>query len=191
MGSPSERMSDEVLLASTPLCPEAFGTFYRRHENALLVFFLRRTANAETAADLTAEVFAAALGSVRRFRPGSQPAVAWLFGIANHKLRSSCRRGRVEDRARRRLGMQPLLLTDDALERVEALADAQRSAEILAELLASLPLDQHEAVRLRILEERDYAEIAVALRCSQAVVRQRVSRALGTLRVELAKQEHR
>jgi RNA polymerase sigma-70 factor (ECF subfamily) len=87
--------------------------------------------------------------------------------------------------------MQPLLLTDDALERVEALADAQRSAEILAELLASLPLDQHEAVRLRILEERDYAEIAVALRCSQAVVRQRVSRALGTLRVELAKQEHR
>jgi RNA polymerase sigma-70 factor (ECF subfamily) len=191
MDHPDERVSDEMLLSSTPLCPEAFGTFYRRHENAMLVFFLRRTANAETAADLTAEVFAAALSSIRRFRPGSRPAVAWLYAIANHKLKSSRRRGRVEDRARRKLGMQPLLLTDEALERVEALADAQRSAEVLAELLADLPADQREAIRLRIVEEREYDEIAVELRCSEAVVRQRVSRALGALRIELAKQEHR
>jgi len=191
MELPLERMSDEMLLRSTPCRPEAFGTFYRRHENAMLVYFLRRTSSADTAADLTAEVFAAALGSVRRFRPQSRPAVAWLYAIANHKLASSRRRGRVEDRARRRLGMQPLLLTDDALDAVEALADAQRSAEVLAELLAELPVDQHEAVRLRIVEEWGYDEIAVELRCSQAVVRQRVSRALGALRVELSKQENR
>jgi hypothetical protein len=42
----------------------------------MLVFFLRRTSSAELAADLTAEVFAAALASSRRFRPGKNPAAA-------------------------------------------------------------------------------------------------------------------
>jgi DNA-directed RNA polymerase specialized sigma24 family protein len=52
-------------------------------------------------------------------------------------------------------------------------------AERLAE---QLPAEQFQALRSRVLEERDYAEIARDLRCSQAVVRKRVSRALQTLR---------
>ena len=188
MGDVIERRSDEVLLALTPRDPDAFAAFYRRHENAMLVFFLRRTASAELAADLTAETFAAALASAARFRGGGPPAVAWLYAIANHKLASSRRRGRVEDRARRKLGMQPVVLSDDALEDVEALADAQRTTEVLKRLLAALPPDQHEAVRLRILDERDYAEIALELDCSSAVVRQRVSRALATIRNQLTEE---
>jgi RNA polymerase sigma factor (sigma-70 family) len=182
MDQPGERMTDEQLLAATPRQGEAFAVFYRRHENAMLLFFRRRTSSPETAADLTAEVFAAALVAAPRFRPGRTPAVAWLYGIANHKLASSRRRGRVEDRARRRLRMEPLVLTDEALERVEALVDAQRAADVLARLLAALPPDQHDAVRSRILDEREYDDIAGELECSAAVVRQRVSRGLQTLR---------
>lgn len=180
-----ERLSDEELLAATRREPEAFGAFYRRHEKAMLLFFLRRTADAEVAADLTAEVFAAALGSSRRFRPGRAPAIAWLHGIANNKLAASRNRGRVEERARRRLEAEPLVLTDEAIERVEALADAERSAEILEELLGQLPPEQHEAVRSHVVEERQYGEIATELECSQAVIRQRVSRGLRTLRTRL------
>ncbi|HEU4736639.1 MAG TPA: RNA polymerase sigma factor [Solirubrobacterales bacterium] len=185
---PGEQTSDEQLLAAARRNPEAFAAFYRRHEDAMLLFFLRRTGNAETAADLTAEVFAAALASAARFRPGKAPAVAWLYAIANHKLASSRRRGRVEERARRRLRMEPLVLSDDSLERVEALADAGRRSEVLERLLAELPPEQHDAVRSRVLEERGYDEIAAELRCSQAVVRQRVSRGLKTLRTELGKE---
>lgn len=180
-----DRLSDEELLAATRRDPEAFGAFYRRHEKAMLVFFLRRTASAEVAADLTAEVFAAALGASRRFRPGKTPAVAWLYGIANNKLAASRKRGRVEERARRRLEAERLVLTDEAIERVEALADAERSAEVLQELLDRLPPEQHQAVRSHIVEEREYGEIAKELECSQAVVRQRVSRGLRALRVRL------
>lgn len=168
--------------------PHAFGAFYRRHEDAMLLFFLRRTENPETAADLTAEVFAAALESAHRFTPGPSPAVAWLYAIANHKLASSRRRGRVEDKARRRMRMEPLVLTDDALERVEALADAERSADVLRRLLSDLPAEQHEAVRSRVVDERPYDEIARDLECSEAVVRQRVSRGLRALRMELKKE---
>src|SRR5215207_3726217 len=85
----SDERSDEDLLAATGRDAEAFGAFYRRHERMMLIFFLRRTSSAEVAADLTAEVFAAALGAAHRFRPGAKPAVAWLYGIANNKLASS------------------------------------------------------------------------------------------------------
>lgn len=179
---PFDDRSDEELLKATHRDPEAFGAFYRRHERAMLVYHLRRTGSAELAADLTAEVFAAALGSSRRFKPGKTPAAAWLYGIAKNKLAASRTRGRVEEGARRRLSVEPLVLTNEAIERVEELADAERQAEAMMDLLERLPADQGEALRLRVLEERDYEEIACELECSQAVVRQRVSRALHSLR---------
>ena len=185
---PRARTDEELLGATTAGEAKAFGAFYRRHEQAMLLFFRRRTPSAEAAADLTAEVFAAALGSVSRFRPGRLPAVAWLYGIANHKLASARRRGRIEDRARRRLGLEPLALTDADLERVDALVDAERSAQVLARLLAELPAEQHDAVRSHVLDERSYAEIAGEIRCSPAVVRQRVSRGLRRLRAEMSEE---
>lgn len=184
-----EQRTDEELLAATSNEAEAFGALYRRHERGMLLFFLRRTSSAEIAADLTAEVFAAALASAHRFRPSAKPAVAWLYGIANNKLAASYRRGRVEDRARRRLQAEPLVLTDDALERVEALADAEIASEVIRDLLDQLPADQHEAVRAHVLDERPYKEIATDLEISQAVVRQRVSRGLRSLRAGLSEEQ--
>lgn len=180
-----EQRSDEELLAATRKKADAFGAFYCRHERGMLLFFLRRTSSAELAADLTAEVFAAALDAAQRFRPGPRPAIAWLYGIANNKLAASYNRGRVEERARKRLQAEPLILNDEALERVEALADAGRRAEVVKELLAQLPADQHDAVRAYVLDERPYEEIARDLETSQAVVRQRVSRGLRSLRMNL------
>ena len=48
-----------------------------------------------------------------------------------------------------------------------------------------LPGDQREAVRARVVDERDYPDIAKDLRCSEAVVRKRVSRGWGTLRARM------
>ena len=93
---PTATESDEELLASFE--PGSFAVFYRRHVEDLVAFFMRRTRNAELAADLTAETFAAALVARARFDPGRGSASAWLFGIALHKL------ARVE-RARRPSGV--------------------------------------------------------------------------------------
>ena len=48
--------------------------------------------------------------------------------------------------------------------------------------LSDLPEDQREAVRRRVLADEDYDAIARDLECSPAVVRQRVSRGIATLR---------
>jgi RNA polymerase sigma-70 factor (ECF subfamily) len=174
--------SDDDLLAAARAEPEAFAVLYRRHVTPLLAYFVRRTRDAELAADLTAETFAAALDGAHRFRADKGPAAAWLYGIARRQLSHAHRRGAVEDRARRRLGMAPLALTDEAIERVEALAAGDASAQILREGLAELPADQREAVLARVLDEREYAEIATEARTSESVVRKRVSRGLAGLR---------
>ncbi|MBE2320278.1 sigma-70 family RNA polymerase sigma factor [Solirubrobacter sp. CPCC 204708] len=169
--------SDERLLTETPSVPAAFAVFYRRHEGPMLGYFMRRTGDAELAADLAAETFAAALLGASRFR-GDGNAVAWLYGIARHRLMRSFERGRVEDRARRKLAMPRLEVDDELIERIERLAGEERAVE----LLDRLPADQAEAIRAHVLDERSYKDIAASVQVSEAVVRKRVSRGLTTLR---------
>src|SRR5215218_3119929 len=124
---------DDELLAGHDVA--SFALFYRRHVDALLGFFARRTRDAELAADLTAETFAAALVARRRYRPEKGAANAWLYGIALKKLADAQRRGYAERRARRRLGMERLELSDVDILRIERLADDE-SASLLVEQLA-------------------------------------------------------
>jgi RNA polymerase sigma factor (sigma-70 family) len=145
--------SDAELLHATGLEPEAFGLFYRRHVRQLLAYTLSRTRAPEIAADLTAEVFAAALEQRQRFDPQRGPARAWLLSMASSKLIDAARRGQVEDRARRRLGMAPRELTDADLERVEELADLANGRLDALALVADLPPDQRAAVLARIVDE--------------------------------------
>ena len=167
--------TDEDLLLSGDA--EDFGRFYDRYVDMLLGYFSRRVHDPEVAADLTAETFAAALVARRRFRRATTPAVAWLFGIAQHKLADYRRRGAAEDRMQRRLGIErPPVAEEDA----ELIGMLGRDAAW--QLIDELPPDQREAVREHVLEDRAYGEIAVDAGTSEAVVRKRVSRGLGALR---------
>jgi RNA polymerase sigma factor (sigma-70 family) len=162
----------------------AFEAFYRRWLPAVTGFHLRRVRIRELAFDLTAETFAAVVVACGEFDPARGPAPAWLFAIAEHKLRDSLRRGRVEASARHALRHQPVMLEDEDLVRVEELASLGTGAN-LERLLGELPHTQQAAVRARVLDERSYAAIASELRCSEAVVRQRVHRGLRRLKQRL------
>jgi RNA polymerase sigma factor (sigma-70 family) len=161
---------------------DAFDELYARYLPLVVRWSMHATGNREVAADLTAEVFAASLTAARRFRPERGSVAAWLLGIARNKLRESRRSGRVEDSSRRRLGVEPVSLADADLERVEELASLDAT---IVPLVEGLPATLRGALIERVLHERPYEEIALELRCSQSVVRQRVSRALKTLRSQL------
>jgi RNA polymerase sigma factor (sigma-70 family) len=171
--------SDEELLAATARDAEAFGVFYRRHAVAVFRYMLWRTGSVEAAAELSAEVFAAALESSGRFKRMDTPARAWLFGIANNKLADSRRRGRIESAARLRMGVGRLTLDDAALERAEELAG--QGAGAAESLVADLPVGERDAVLARVVEELSYAEVAERLRISEPAARQRVRRGLTRL----------
>jgi RNA polymerase sigma-70 factor, ECF subfamily len=170
------QLKDAQLLAHPDA--DAFAEFYRRHARKLAGYLMRATADAEVAADLTAETFAAALVSRSRYRANQAMPATWLYGIAGHKLNDWLRRGHAEDKARRRLGVERPPLADDDVRELEYLA----GEVTVVELLEQLPRDQRAALRARLLDERDYGEIAVAEGVSEAAIRQRVSRGLAGLR---------
>ena len=172
-----EHVSDEELLRRTPREPAAFDAFYLRHERLVLGWARRRTPSPEVAVDLAGETFVAALASVRRFDPARGAALSWLLGIAQHKLMRSYERGRVEAKARKRLGTPRVEIDDEGLERVN-----QLGARPVEEWLAQLPGDQARAVRARVIDELSYPELAERLQCSPLVARKRVSRGLTSLR---------
>ena len=174
----SSTRTDEDLLSA----PDArsFEEFYLRHVDMVLGYFARRTGDAELAADLASETFAAALAGRRRYRPRKGAAGAWLFGIASRKLADAQRKGYAERRMCRRLGMERIDLTDADIAHIEALAETV--------LLEGLPPVQAEAVLAHVIEERDYGEIAGELGTSEAVVRKRVSRGLATARRRIGRQ---
>jgi RNA polymerase sigma-70 factor (ECF subfamily) len=89
----SDPRTDAELLLATSEDVEAFGVFYRRHVDWVVGLLAARSGNAELAADLTSEVFAAALLASRRFDPARGAANSWLYGIVAHKLASAGRRG--------------------------------------------------------------------------------------------------
>jgi RNA polymerase sigma factor (sigma-70 family) len=174
--------SDARLLQDTPSDPEAFAEFYRRYERDVLTYFARWSRDAAVAADLMAETFAEAFASAPRYRPELGLASAWLFGIGRHILLRSVRQGRVQDETRRRLGMGPMMLDDTSLERVDELVSSDgRASDALNDLSGLL----REAVAGRVIEEREYRELAQSLQCSESVVRQRVRRGLAQMRDRL------
>ncbi|MEV4419419.1 sigma-70 family RNA polymerase sigma factor [Patulibacter sp. NPDC049589] len=166
---------------------DAFAIFYRRWLPMIVGFHLRRTQRREVAFDLAAETFAAVVTGLASFDPERGPVGAWVFGIAQNKLTDSLRRGRVEDAARRRLGREPIVLEDAALDRVEELASRSDERDVERALSGLAPGDR-AVVLARVVDERTYAELARELRCSEAVVRQRVHRGLRRLRSRLEEQ---
>jgi RNA polymerase sigma factor (sigma-70 family) len=173
---------DELLRRVAAGDDDAYAAFYRRHLDGVLAFLRRRVAQPELAFDLAAETFAAVILAAPDRRGDGEPA-AWLYGIARNKLRESLRRGRVEDAARRRLRMEPVELHDADLRRVEERAEA--GATQLRTMLDELPEPTRRALVARVVDEREYAEIAAELACSEQVVRQRVHRGLRALRTKL------
>ena len=173
--------SDVELLRSSREEPGDFGVFYDRHAGAVLAFCIRRTGCMQTAADLTGEVFAASYAKRSSFQDTGAPARAWLYAIARRQIAMFHRRNRVVDRYRRRFGISPVDAGDDDFSRVEELVDLEPILGALNGAMAALPDAQAHAVRLRIVEQLPYSDVARGLGCSEGAARVRVSRALTRL----------
>ncbi|HEX2070908.1 MAG TPA: sigma-70 family RNA polymerase sigma factor [Thermoleophilaceae bacterium] len=174
------RRSDAELLALTPSVPDAFDVFFLRHGNAIASYLWRQTGNHDVAADLTSETFAVALESLARYDPAKGDARGWLFGIARITMLSSYREQRSERSARLRLGLDVLGHSDEDWEAVESRIDAALPGFV--DDVEQLPRAERRAVVARILEEREYAEIAASEQATEAAIRQRVKRGLARLR---------
>lgn len=182
LGQWSQRSDGELLRSRES---EAFREFYIRHERTVVTFLGSRVRSREVVADITAETFATALLAAKRFRDDGTSAIGWLLGIARNKMHQYFERQGIETRALQRLGVDRISVSDESLERVEAVMDAEQPDNPILTLLEELPEEQRATVRAHVIEEQSYDEIARRWGISNSLARQRLSRGLRSMRVSL------
>lgn len=162
--------------------PQCFAGFYEHHSQPLLVFLVRRTYDADVAMDLMAESFARAYLKRRSFKGETdEQAAAWLYRIADRELLKFFRKRKTERRALRRLGVEVPALSTEEYDRVVELADLDDLRSAISAGLAELSAKHRDALKLRVVDELPYEEVASRLGISQEAARTRVARGLKAL----------
>ena len=160
--------------------PDAFEAFYREHLDAVQQFVARRVRSPHDAADLTADVFLAAIEASDRYRGEAVEPRAWVFGIARRVVAGHVRTQSRAARALSRLQGRAFL-DDDAVERIAGRIDDQRAARRVHEDLQRLPETQRAVVELVAVDGLSLVEAAAALGISPGAARVRYHRARARL----------
>ncbi|HZC73719.1 MAG TPA: RNA polymerase sigma factor [Jatrophihabitans sp.] len=155
--------------------PDAFEAFYREHLSTVQRFVARRVADPHLAADLTADVFLAAIDSACGYRSDRGSPAGWLLGVARNVVAAEFRRqGRNQELVRRIAGRR--LLDPDSLSRIEERIDAEREARELYAALGKLAKRDRALVELVALGGLTVTEAAAVLGVKPVTARVRLHR---------------
>ncbi len=164
--------------------PDLLEAFYRQHAGTIRSFLTRRVADPHLIADLTTDIFLAAIDTADRYQPGRGRPIGWLIGIARNKVadaeRKHARRLRAESRI---VGRR--LLDDDALGRMEDRIQAERTTRALYSALAALPGRDRRLMELVAVDGLTLAEAAEELGLKPGTARVRLHRSRARLRNDL------
>ena len=164
--------------------PDVFEVFYREHLEAVQRYVARRVAFPHLAADLTADVFLAAVDSAASYCPDRGTPGSWLLGIARHVLATEFRRqSRDRDALHRISGRR--LLDADSLARIEERIDSEREARNLYHALASLPRSDRALMELVAVDGLSVAEAAAVLGVKPGTARVRLHRSRKRVQAQL------
>jgi RNA polymerase sigma-70 factor (ECF subfamily) len=173
-------MTEEAVESSVPKAPagtpEAFVELVRLHQSMVFGMAYSSLRDRSAAEEVAQDVF---LELHRNLESLQSPThvVNWLRRVTAH---------RVIDRQRKFRFLAPLV----EIVREPAAADTQRDpmlAEVLGQLVASLPAKQRMVVILRFQEDLDVADIARTLDMPERRVRSHLQWSLALLREKLSR----
>ncbi len=167
---------DETPITAIGRDPAAFTDFYRTHVGEVTRFVARRVADPELVADLTAEVFLAAIEAAERYRGSFGGPRTWLFGVARNVIAAEFRRSSQERRGTDRVAGRRLLEPDD-VERLVEQIDAARQVRELRDGMQALPEGERAVLELVSVDGLTVAEAAAALGIRAGTARVRLYRA--------------
>jgi len=154
-----------------------FHRLYSEYGREVMAYALRRTVDAEDAADVVSETFLVAWRRAAEVSPGPE-ACLWLFGVARRTLANQRRGQRRRDRLAQRL-------RQDLAAASPAFAEPERESEAVRSALERLSPEDREILRLTSWEELAPAQAARVLEISAVAARSRLHRARRRLRREL------
>lgn len=181
-----DRSDAELLWAATTGDDDAFSVFFRRHVDAVTRYALRRCAGPEDVGDLVGECFLIALQAADRYRPETETALPWLFGIARRLVA----RQRRHYASGRRLFLKASNVfprfTESEADAVASALDAARQRPALEAALARLSPSEREVLEIVAYDGLSPTEAAITLGITPNAARLRLSRARKTVKFALA-----
>jgi RNA polymerase sigma factor (sigma-70 family) len=186
MGIPRDRADPAAgPLSKIAYDPDTLEAFYRQHVALVTRFVARRVADPHMVADLTAQVFVAAIGSAHTYHPSRGPQAAWLYGIARNVIAQESRRNASERRAVGRIAGRRLVDEDD-IARLEERIDAESLGRAAYQALTRLPEDERAVLELVAIDGLPVNQAAAALGIRPGTARARLHRARRAARETLS-----
>lgn len=161
--------------------PDAFERFYRAHVDMVGRFIARRVSDPHTVADLTADVFMAAIASAHTYRHDRGSVAGWMHGVARNVVASEFKRRVRERDAAQRAGGRRAVGSED-IARIEERIDAEKTARRTYEALSTMPESARQLIELVAVDGLAVVEAAAALGITPIVARVRLHRARKLLK---------
>ena len=156
---------------------EAFEAWYGRTSPRVFAYLLSRCGNDPALADeLLQETLIAAIDQRARY-DGRSDTVAWLCGIARHKLADHFRRLEREERRRMQLEIREI-----EGDRPSIAAPELDERAAIAEALRSLPAAQQAVLIFAVLDDRPVREVAGLMHRSTSATQSLLHRARTAFR---------
>lgn len=160
----------------------AFEILFIRHSGRVLGYLSKKLKFPKEAKDLLQEVFFK-LHRSRHLYNQTLPFSPWLFSITRSIWCDFLKKHQLEDATESQILERMVTLAQDS-----AIPDFKSKISGI-EILNQLPINQKEAVSLRIYDEATFEEIALKLSTSPENARQLVSRGLKRLKTVLKSKE--
>jgi len=172
---------EKNLIERAKYSSEAFGELYDMYYDRIFGYVLRRSADIDTAKDITSEVFFKALKNLGKFRWQGVPFSHWLYRIANREIINHyySRKREVNYETVSRPGndsvRQKLTVSRDTINAYDDYLDIHR-------YISRLSLKHQEVIALRYFENLSMSEISQILQKPEGTVKSELHRGIDNLR---------
>jgi RNA polymerase sigma-70 factor (ECF subfamily) len=164
----------------------AFGELYDRFVERVYRYLYFRTGSHPEAEDLTEQVFLKAWEAIGRYRWQGRPFVAWLYRLARNSHIDHVRTQRPTTSLNNDARPIDLASPAAAVELARTL-----DADLLANALSELTIDQQQVIVMKFIDGLDNEQIAQSMDKREGAIRALQMRALLSLRRVLESQgEH-
>jgi RNA polymerase sigma-70 factor (ECF subfamily) len=175
------RGSPDGELARIGVDPDAIEAFYREHVEAVQRFVARRVNDPHLAADLTAEVFLAAMDSSHTYQASRGTPRSWLYGVARNVVAHERRRAARSFTAVARISGRRLLDAND-IGRLENRIDAESVARRAYRAMDRLSENERAVLELVSLDGLGVTDAATVLGIRATTARVHLHRARRRMR---------
>lgn len=160
--------------------PDALGTLFDRHSDAVFRYCLSRTGSWHDAEELVSVTFLEAWRQRKGLTLQRDSLLPWLLGVATNAARNKARSVRRHEQFLHRLPHSPVV--PDHSTAVDDRMDTEQQVKDLLDGAAGLNNGERDVILLCVMNGYSYEETATALGIRIGTVRSRVNRAKNKLR---------